>query len=75
MSRGAADVIRDAVANGYTPAQLVAYLEMCNWNEPGTCEWRRWQRERRRIAGRLRRCREDSIEYVGNLPLDWGGED
>jgi hypothetical protein len=54
--------ILDGLAAGYDGRKLFVYLRVVNPLIPGSRESRAWNRERRRILGRVRRHREAFLE-------------
>jgi hypothetical protein len=65
------DAIAEGIMRGYNARQLPIYLAMVNPHPPGSYADRVWSRQRRRLAGRLRRRREPARQLVGQLPLGW----
>lgn len=66
--------VRDACLAGWALGlrgpRLLAYLCLVNPTLPGSREARTWNRERRRVAGRLSRRREGVREFTGYLPFE-----
>jgi hypothetical protein len=59
----------DGAELGHSGKALLSYLSIRCPLLPGSNEMRTWGRERRRLVGRLVRCRESRREFVGYLPL------